>query len=104
MRAVIFEAIRDSLAFRSIAKLPGDGYKLQVRSFLLGVSHSVGVRDLTWGMWMMALEAMNGYTQAYPKYDFEFEIRKFRSEGDIEGYVIGLGFAYERPPMNRSGR
>ena len=88
------EAIRDSLPYRPGAKLPaGGGYKVRVREFLIGVGHSVGVRELTWGLWMMVLEAMNGYVQAYPKYDFEFEIRKYRDEEDIEGYMIGAGFA-----------
>lgn len=61
----------------------------------MSVSHSVGASDLTWGMWTIVLTGMNGYVQAYPGYDFQFEIRLMQGE-EIEGYVIGAGFAMTR--------
>ncbi|KAI4130948.1 MAG: hypothetical protein LQ338_001459 [Usnochroma carphineum] len=64
--------------------MPGHGYHLQVRNFLMSVSHSVGASDLTWGMWTIVLTGMNGYVQAYPGYDFQFEIRLMQGE-EIEG-------------------
>lgn len=42
---------------------------------------------------------------AYPGYDFQFAIRKYK-EDDIEGYVIGAGFGITRevkkPPAKPS--
>ena len=77
------------------AKIPGHGYKLQTRSFLVGVSHSAGAHDLTWGMWTIVLTAMKEYTQAYPGYDFLFEVRLLEGQ-EIAGFVIGAGFALTR--------
>ncbi|KAL8927863.1 MAG: hypothetical protein Q9172_001163 [Xanthocarpia lactea] len=95
VKKVIMEGIHDSLEYRVTAKMPGHGYKVQESGFLLSVSHSVGASDLTWGMWTIVLVGINEYVQAYPGYDFQFAIRKFPDE-DIEGYVIGAGFAMTR--------
>ena len=51
--------------------------------------------DLTWGMWTIVLTGMNGYVQAYPRYDFLFEVRLVQG-WVLEGYVIGAGFAMTR--------
>ncbi|KAI4148871.1 MAG: hypothetical protein L6R39_002660 [Caloplaca ligustica] len=95
VKQVLFEATYDSLNYRINAKLPGTGYQLQVREFLLSVSHSVGRRDLTWGMWTIVLRGMGEYVKAYPGYDFQFEVRKYQG-WEIEGYVIGAGFVETR--------
>ncbi len=75
--------------------MPGHGYQLQSREFLLSVSHSTGRYDLTWGMWTIVLTAMTGYVHAYAGYDFMFEIELIKP-GQIMGYIIGAGFAMTR--------
>ncbi|KAL9029225.1 MAG: hypothetical protein Q9196_002506, partial [Gyalolechia fulgens] len=95
VKEVIHEALHDSLSWRTAAKMPGQGYKLQARNFVMGVTHTVGVRELTWGMWTTVLVAMGDYVRAYPGYDFLFEVRLLRGE-DIAGFDIGAGFAMTR--------
>ncbi|KAL8963804.1 MAG: hypothetical protein Q9197_007071, partial [Variospora fuerteventurae] len=95
-KLVLREALYESLHYRTTAKIAGHGYKLQIKNALLSVAHSTGVGDLTWGMWTVVLREMQGYVEAYPGYDFEFEVRKYRGE-EIEGYVIGAGFMETRP-------
>lgn len=46
-------------------------------------------------MWLIVLEAINGYVQAYPEWDFQFIIRKFYPE-ELDGYAIAAGFAKSR--------
>lgn len=75
--------------------MPEQGYKLQVRDFLISVMPTVGVRELTWGLWTMVLAAMGGYVRAYSGYDFMFEVRLLR-EQEVEGLAIGTGFAMTR--------
>lgn len=95
VKEVILDALHTSLDYRVTAKIPGHGYKLQERDFLIGVSHTTGVSDLTWGMWTIVLTGMSGYVQAYPRYDFLFEVRLLQG-WELEGYVIGAGFAMTR--------
>ncbi|KAL9007602.1 MAG: hypothetical protein Q9173_007167, partial [Seirophora scorigena] len=95
VKDVVRQALYESLNYRTTAKMPGRGYKLQEREFLLSVAHSAGVGDLTWGMWTVVLEGMQGYVVAYPGYDYQFEIRKYRG-WEIAGYVIGAGFVETR--------
>ncbi|KAI4095731.1 MAG: hypothetical protein LQ344_001448 [Seirophora lacunosa] len=95
VKDVLRQALYDSLNYRTTAKMPGRGYKMQEREFLLSVSHSAGVGDLTWGMWTVVLGEMQGYVDAYPGYDYQFEIRKYR-DWEIAGYVIGAGFVETR--------
>lgn len=93
------DALYTSLDFRVTATMPDDGYQMTKGNFLLGVTHSVlteGERELTWGMWTVVLTGMSGYVQAYPGYDFSFEIRLMAGEEEIEGHVIGTGFAMTR--------
>lgn len=61
----------------------------------MGISHSAGVHDLTWGMWTIVLTALTGYVHAYAGYDFLFEVELIK-EGEIRGYGIGAGFAMTR--------
>ncbi|KAL8905144.1 MAG: hypothetical protein Q9207_002803 [Kuettlingeria erythrocarpa] len=98
-KKVVLDAIHDSLDYRIVAKMPGQGYKVQQGNFLMSVSHSAGASELTWGMWTILLSAINGYVMAYPGYDFQFEVRKYK-EDDIEGYVIGAGFGITRGVRN----
>lgn len=98
VRQVLRDALYTSLDFRVTASLPGSGYKLQEGSFLLGVTHATympGMKRLTWGMWTIVLTSITGYAQAYPGYDFLFEIRLVEVE-EITDYVIGAGFAITR--------
>lgn len=92
---VLREAFYTSLDYRVTAKMPGHGYQLQEREFLLSVSHSAGMHDLTWGMWTIILTAMTGYVHAYAGYDFMYEIECI-PEGQIRGHMIGAGFAMTR--------
>ena len=64
---------------------------------MLSVSHAVGVRDLTWGMWTKVLGPLREYVYAYPGYDFQFDIR-MEEEESLRGRVIGAGFLIERTP------
>lgn len=91
----LLDALHTSLDYKVSAKLTGHGYKLQNGDFLVGVSHYAGVHLLTWGMWTVVLTGMMGYVQAYAGYDFAFEIRLVEGE-EIEGFVIGAGFAITR--------
>ncbi|KAL8956991.1 MAG: hypothetical protein Q9193_005624, partial [Seirophora villosa] len=95
VKDVLRQALYESLNYRTTAKMPGQGYKMQEQEFLLSVSHSAGVGDLTWGMWTVVLGEMQGYVDAYPGYDYQFEIRKYR-DWEIRGYVIGAGFVETR--------
>ena len=92
---VLFDAIHTSLDYRVNAKMPGHGYKLQDQNFVVSVTHTVGKQELTWGMWTIILTGMIGYVQAYPGYDFLFEIRLMEAE-TLAGSVIGAGFAVTR--------
>ncbi|KAI4168985.1 MAG: hypothetical protein LQ343_006016 [Gyalolechia ehrenbergii] len=92
---VFYETLHDSLNWRIAARMPEQGYKLQVRDFLISVMPTVGVRELTWGLWTMVLAAMGGYVRAYSGYDFMFEVRLLR-EQEVEGLAIGTGFAMTR--------
>lgn len=87
--------MHESLDYRIGAKMPGQGYKVQEGNFLMTVNPAVGVSELTWGMWTILLSGINGYVMAYPGFDFQFQIRKYKEE-DIAGYVIGTGFAMTR--------
>lgn len=75
--------------------MPGHGYQVQDKNFIVGVTHAVGRQELTWGIWTKILIGMTGYVQAYPGYDFLFEIRLLEDE-EIAGIVIGAGFALTR--------
>ena len=75
--------------------MPGHGYQVQDQTFIVGVTHAAGMQELTWGMWTNVLIAMTGYVKAYPCYDFLFEIRLLEGE-ELEGFVIGAGFAITR--------
>ncbi|KAL9002719.1 MAG: hypothetical protein Q9188_004372 [Gyalolechia gomerana] len=95
VKEVFHEALLDSLNWRTTAKMSQQGYKLQVQNFLMGVTHTVGVRELTWGMWTMVLAAMSGYVRAYSGYDFLFEVRLLRGQ-EVAGLAIGAGVAMTR--------
>ncbi|KAL8783076.1 MAG: hypothetical protein Q9213_004888 [Squamulea squamosa] len=88
-------ALYESLDFRTTAKLPGTGYHKQIQNFLLSVTHSVGLRDLTWGMWTIYVRALDEYARAYPGYDFLFELKQYRG-WEIQGYQIAAGFVETR--------
>lgn len=55
-----------------------------------------GDARLTWGGWTDALAGIYGYVEAYPGYDFAFDIWLTPEIGQNEGYVIGAGFAITR--------
>lgn len=94
------EAIQASVnPYRPQTALSEDGYQLQHGGFLLGVTPSAqipGEERLTWGMWTKALTGIHGYVEAYPGYDFSFEIWLIPAVGQSQGYVIGAGFALTR--------
>ncbi|KAL8683008.1 MAG: hypothetical protein Q9186_001003 [Xanthomendoza sp. 1 TL-2023] len=96
VKRLLMSCIQDSLSKRITAKIPVRGLQAQEGGFLLSVGHSTGAYDLTWGMWTIVLTAINGYVRAYPGYDFSFVVRRFRGDEDLEGYVIGAGFAKTR--------
>lgn len=75
--------------------MPAWGFQIQEAGFLLSIGHSRGASDLTWGMWTIILSGLNEYVIAYPGYDFQFQVRRWRGE-ELEGYVIGAGFAKTR--------
>lgn len=95
MSRVLLDALLTSLDYRVSAKMPGHGYQAQEQNFIVGVTHAVGKQELTWGMWTMILNGMTGYVQAYPGYDFLFEIRLTEAE-ELASHVIGAGFAITR--------
>lgn len=77
------------------------GYQLQDGSFLISVIPSVrrtrGEQALTWGMWSEVLMAMFSYVEAYPGYDFAYNIWWApEGEGESAQYVVGSGFAKTR--------
>ena len=94
------EAFRASLVpYRPEVAISEDGYKLQEGAFLIGVTPSAvipGEERLTWGLWSDVLLGMKGYTEAYPGFDFIFDIWLTPQVGHSKGYVIGAGFAITR--------
>lgn len=62
---------------------------------LIGVNHAVGSSEITWGMWTVVLTGLSGYVQAYPGYDFLFEV-KLMERGALEGWDIASGFVMTR--------
>ena len=69
---------------------------MQEEGFLLSVGHSTGASDFTWGMWTIVLSGLNEYVAAYPGFDFQFLVRRWRTEEELRGDVIGAGFAKSR--------
>ena len=95
MKQVLLAAIRAAINTKGNLIIPAPGYRLQEDDFLLSVTHTVGMRKLTWHMWTRVLQALMDYVKAYPTWDFEFEIRLVPEESFM-GYVIGAGFAKTR--------
>ena len=97
---VLAESFRASLdPYRPEVAITEDGCQRQEGSFLLGVTPSArlpGEEPLTWGKWTDALAGIQGYVEAYPGYDFSFEIWLTPAVGHSQGYVIGAGFAMTR--------
>ena len=100
---VLNDAFRASLIpFRPHEPIDDAGYKLYEGGFVLGVAPSspssrrTGEKALTWGMWTECLAGIHGYVEAYPRYDFSFDIWLTPSIGGSQGYVIGSGFALTR--------
>ncbi|CAF9932854.1 MAG: hypothetical protein HETSPECPRED_008462 [Heterodermia speciosa] len=91
----VVDAIHTSLGYKTTAKLPSEGYKINIGDVILGVSHYVGKRDLTWGMFTLVMTSVKSYMQAYPGYDFAFEVRLFQEWG-LESFVIASGFMMTR--------
>ena len=95
------EAFRASnRPFRPQTPMAMQGYQLQRDSFLLSVLPSKrlpGQKPLSWGYWSEVLLAMSEYVEAYPGYDFSFNIWWKPEDGESQGYVIGSGFAKSRP-------
>ena len=97
------DAFRASLMpFRPNLPIYAEGYKITEGNFNLVVSPSSpatrqpGERELTWGMWTECLAGIHGYVEAYPGYDFSFDIWLTPSVGRSVGYVIGSGVAFTR--------
>ena len=90
------------MPFRPHEAMGDRGYQIHVQGFLLGVAPSSPAtkrpseRPLTWGMWTECLTGIHGYVEAYPGYDFSFDIWLTPSVGTSTGYVIGSGFALTR--------
>lgn len=97
---VLNDAFRASInPFRPSTGLPQAGYQLQEGRFLLGVAPSrtlPGEKRVTWGMWTEVLTGIHGYAEAYPGYDFSFDIWWTPQVGSSQGYVIGTGLAKTR--------
>ena len=75
------------------------GYQIQIGSFLLGVTPSAeisGQERLTWGRWTDTLTGIFGYVEAYPGYDFAFDIWVSAEVGQSAGHVVGAGFGIKR--------
>ena len=104
VQQVLNDAFRASLVpFRPGEAMKDEGYKLNEGGFVLGVSPSSPATrkptevPLTWGMWTECLAGIHGYVDAYPGYDFTFDIWWTPSIGtSVGGYVIGSGFAFTR--------
>ncbi|CAL8576558.1 hypothetical protein XPA_002433 [Xanthoria parietina] len=96
VKKVLLDSIHDSLGYRVSAKMPARGYMMQEEGFLLSVGHSTGASDFTWGMWTIVLSGLNEYVAAYPGFDFQFLVRRWRTEEELRGDVIGAGFAKSR--------
>lgn len=100
VKQVLSEATHASLdPYRPQVAISEDGYQLQGKGFLLGVTPSAeipGEEHLTWGGWTDALTGIHGYVEAYPGYDFTFDIWVTPAIGQSKGYVIGAGFAITR--------
>lgn len=75
--------------------MPGHGFQTQDGEFLIGVNHAVGMQDFTWGMWTIVLTGMAGYVNAYPGWDFMFEV-EVMEPWDIKGLNVAAGFAMTR--------
>ena len=97
------DAFRASLVpFRPHEPMTDEGYKIWQGGFVLGVAPTSASarrpteRPLTWGMWTECLAGIHGYVEAYPKYDFSFDIWLTPNIGRSVGYVIGSGFALTR--------
>ena len=97
---VLSDALQASLnPYRPWEPMPESGYQSQRGLFLLGVTPSAevtGEERLTWGIWTDALAGMQGYVEAYPGYDFSFDIWVTPEVGQSTGYVVGAGFAMTR--------
>ena len=65
------------------------------------MAHFVGRRDLTWGMFTVVMTSVKGYLQAYPGYDFSFDVRLFR-EMSLDNVVIAAGFLATIEPSRNS--
>ena len=103
VQTVLNNAFRASLIpFRPHQPMDDAGYKMFQGGFILSVSPSSPASrlpteiPLTWGMCTESLVGLNGYVEAYPGYDFTFDIRFTPSVGPSLGYVIGSGFAFTR--------
>ena len=104
VETVLNDAFRASLVpFRPHEPINEEGWKIYEGGFVLGVSPSSRStqrpteKRLTWGMWTECLAGIHGYVEAYPGYDFSFDIWFTPSIGtSVGGYVIGSGFAYTR--------
>ena len=107
VRTVLNDAFRASLIpFRPHQSMDEAGYKISEGGFVLGMSPSSAAsrlpsqKPLTWGMWTESLVGLNGYVEAYPGYDFTFDIRFAPPVGPSVGYVIGSGVAFTRGIVN----
>ena len=80
--------------------IPQRGLHVQGQGFLLGVTPSrrlPGEELLTWGMWSDVLSSIHEYVDAYPGYDFAFEVWFTPPDGAASsGYVIGGGLGITR--------
>ena len=79
--------------------IPQRGLHVQGKGFLLGVTPSrrlPGEELLTWGMWSDVLSSIHEYVEAYPGYDFAFEVWFVPPVGASSGYVIGGGLGITR--------
>ena len=55
-----------------------------------------GQKPLSWGYWSEVVLALFEYVEAYPGYDFSYNIWWKSEDEPSQGYVIGTGFAKTR--------
>lgn len=81
--------------------MSGRGYQAQIGTFLLSIvpyARTLGRERMTWGRWTDALVGIQAYVEAYPGYDFSFEILVQPAVGASTGYLVGHGIGMTRAP------
>ena len=100
VKEILNEAFRASVRpFRPQTPITMQGLLYHTEGFVLSVLPSrrlPGQKPLSWGYWSEVLLAMFEYVEAYPGYDFSYNIWWKPEDEASQGYVIGTGFAKTR--------